>query len=151
MVLHQKIMKTKEKELGSEAMRQAEKILALRVLDMLWTEHLENMESSRDAVNLRAYGQQDPLVEYKKEARILFNKLLDNYENLLINNIMKISSVAVTGANNSAGANSTRTVSNQVNKFGKKVGRNDPCPCGAKYPDGRPKNIKIVAVKIKFN
>jgi preprotein translocase subunit SecA len=132
----------KEKELGSEAMRQAEKILALRVLDMLWTEHLENMESSRDAVNLRAYGQQDPLVEYKKEARILFNKLLDNYENLLINNIMKISSVAVTGANNSAGANSTRTVSNQVNKFGKKVGRNDPCPCGAKYPDGRPKKYK---------
>ncbi|HRR94883.1 MAG TPA: preprotein translocase subunit SecA [Candidatus Paceibacterota bacterium] len=132
----------KEKELGSEAMRQAEKILALRVLDMLWTEHLENMESSRDAVNLRAYGQQDPLVEYKKEARILFNKLLDNYENLLINNIMKISSVAVTGANNSSGANSTRTVSNQVNKFGKKVGRNDPCPCGAKYPDGRPKKYK---------
>jgi len=60
-------------------MREVEKIVSLRVLDILWIEHLENMESLRDSVRLRAYGQRDPLIEYKAEGRRMFNELLINY------------------------------------------------------------------------
>ena len=131
----------KEKEVGSAEMRQAEKVLALRVLDMLWTEHLENMESLRDSVNLRAYGQQDPLIEYKKEGRILFDNLLKNYENLLINNIMKIGSVAIKSQTEEASA-STKETRTALSNSESEIGRNAPCPCGAKHPDGRPIKYK---------
>ncbi|MFH1462546.1 MAG: preprotein translocase subunit SecA [bacterium] len=59
----------KEKEIGEDKIRQVEKIVCLRILDMLWLEHLESMDHLRDSVRLRAYGQKDPLVEYKSEGQ----------------------------------------------------------------------------------
>jgi len=123
----------KEKETGEENMRQIEKIISLRTLDMLWMEHLENMESLRDSVRLRAYGQQDPLVEYKNEGHKMFQRLLQVLESSVANTILKISLTA------------TKPVSSPVSqapKLKEKVGRNDPCPCGAKHPDGRPIKYK---------
>ena len=84
----EKIGKTKEEYLaklekvGEENMKQIEKIASLRVIDTMWTEHLENMESLRDSVRIRAYGQRDPLVEYKKEAHLLFKEFLEIMEEL---------------------------------------------------------------------
>ena len=57
-------------------MRQVEKIVCLRTIDMLWLEHLENMDYLRDSVRLRAYGQRDPLIEYKSEGHKMFQALL---------------------------------------------------------------------------
>lgn len=112
----------KEKELGEDNMRQVEMIASLRSLDMLWIEHLENMESLRESVRLRAYGQRDPLVEYKKESHIMFKDLLDNYEKLVINSIMR------AGINISVKPEEKRqTITQGV----KEIGRNDPCPCGS--------------------
>ena len=57
-------------------MRQIEKFVCLKVLNDFWIEHLENMEHLRDSVRLRAYGQRDPLVEYKSEGHKMFRRLL---------------------------------------------------------------------------
>ena len=114
----------KEKELGEENMRQAEKIVVLRVLDSLWVEHLENMESLRDSVRLRAYGQQDPLIEYKNEGRKMFQSFMDNLEGTIANALLNVSEVH---------EHKHKHVPRQVqqNSQHKEVGRNDPCPCGS--------------------
>jgi len=111
----------KEKEIGSDNMRQLEKIVSLKILDMLWMGHLEEMESLRDSVRLRAYGQQDPLVEYKSEGHRMFRKLLDILELNIINAVLK--------------ANLTREPASAVKQSQvsekAEVGRNDLCPCGS--------------------
>ncbi|MFZ2390370.1 MAG: SEC-C metal-binding domain-containing protein, partial [Minisyncoccales bacterium] len=110
-----------------ENMRQIEKVASLRVIDNLWIEHLENMDSLKDSVRLRAYGQRDPLVEYKKEGYKMFKELLENYEKMLIESIMR-ASIKVENA-----PNQMQTVSeNRGNNVLKsEIGRNDPCPCGS--------------------
>ena len=130
----------KEKEIGEERMRQVEKVVALRILDMLWLEHLENMDYLRDSVRLRAYGQRDPLVEYKSEGHKMFQELLSRIEIGIANTIFKVNlaeqpqqpqPVEVSGAGLPAEARKA------------KVGRNDPCPCGKKHPvTGKPIKYK---------
>ena len=140
----------KEQEVGTENMRQIEKIIALRTLDFLWMDHLENMESLRDSVRLRAYGQQDPLVEYKREGHKMFQRMLELFESNTINTIFKakIEQKPSTGAptqNFSDSTSSTATLSETGSRpIGeKKVGRNDPCPCGKKDPaTGKPMKYK---------
>ncbi len=126
----------KEREVGPENMRQIEKIVALRTLDMLWMDHLENMESLRDSVRLRAYGQQDPLIEYKNEGHKMFQNLLRMLESNIAHTIFK----AQLAPKQPQPSFSPQPVSSQSNP--KKIGRNDPCFCGAKKPDGRPIKYK---------
>jgi len=122
----------REKEVGEENMRQIEKVVSLRVLDMLWMNHLEEMESLRDSVRLRAYGQRDPLVEYKSEGHKMFQRLLGILESSIANTILKANITKEP-------APATQTVGSKPKN---KLGRNDPCPCGAKHPDGRPIKYK---------
>ena len=122
----------KEKEIGPERIRQVEKVVALRILDMLWLEHLENMDYLRDSVRLRAYGQRDPLVEYKSEGHKMFQELLNKIEVGIANTILKVSVTEQPRQPQPA----------VVSDSGKKIGRNDPCPCGAKHSDGRPIKYK---------
>jgi len=116
----------KEKEIGEDNMRHLEKFLYLRVLDTLWIEHLENMEHLRDSVRLRAYGQQDPLVEYKREGHRLFKKLLDTVDNMFVNMLFQASL-----RKEDAGKPKPMHISNKASFGKKKIGRNDPCPCGS--------------------
>jgi len=127
----------KEKELG-ESFNQVAKFVALRTLDMFWMEHLENMEYLRDSVRLRAYGQQDPLVEYKNEGHRMFRQLLDTLEVIIVQTILK---VGLTKPSTEIYTNEN-TDQHRLIKSQKKPGRNDPCPCGAKHPDGRPIKYK---------
>jgi len=131
--LPQKDYEKKEKELGSENMRQTEKTLYLRMLDMFWMSHLENMEYLRDSVRLRAYGKKDPLIEYKSEGHKMFKKLLSAVELAVANTILKVKLTP---------APTQQTRGGQAAPAKRKVGRNDPCPCGATHPDGRPKKFK---------
>ena len=106
-------------------MRQMEKIVCLRVLDMLWQEHLSYMDHVRDSVRLRAYSGRDPLVEYKNEGHKAFGQLLATIDANIAENILK------------AGIPQMQkfTPKSQTIESGKeKVGRNDPCPCGAINP-----------------
>jgi len=111
----------KEKEIGFDQLRQIERFIFLRILDTLWINHLENMEYLRDVVRLRAYGQRDPLVEYKNEGHKMFKKLLSQMESALSNTLMNIK-LAPTQA---------PTVRPVIQSGARKVGRNDPCPCGS--------------------
>jgi len=130
----------KEKEIGEENMRKIEKIISLRILDMLWMDHLDNMEHLRDSVRLRAYGQQDPLVEYKNEGHKMFRQLLETIETSIAQTILKVSLVPkTTGV---SPINSPQNYEARPRNIKKKLGRNDPCPCGAKHPDGRPVKYK---------
>jgi len=112
----------KEKEIGSENMRQVEKFLCLRILDSFWVEHLENMESLRDSVRLRAYGQKDPLVEYKSEGHKMFRRLLQSIEAVIANSILRAELKPQS---------SKLSQQSIQQKKRKKIGRNDPCPCGS--------------------
>jgi preprotein translocase subunit SecA len=82
--------KEKERKLGKEKFYQILKFIFLRAIDAFWVEHLENMEYLRETVQLRVYGQRDPLLEYKAEANRMFKKLLKNIELTVINTISKI-------------------------------------------------------------
>jgi len=117
----------KEKEVGSENMRQIERVAGLRVIDTLWIEHLENMDSLKDSVRLRAYGQRDPLVEYKKEGLIMFKELLENYEKMLIESIMRASINKQSSPTQMQEVSEDRSGANSKPE----IGRNDPCPCGS--------------------
>jgi len=125
----------KEEELGSDNLRQAEKIVSLRVMDVFWTEHLENMEHLRESVRLRAYGQRDPLVEYKKEGNMLFKNLVVNYENAIINSILSLAPAVNENATQLKTENEKlieerKNVDENSATTGE-VGRNDLCPCGS--------------------
>ena len=122
----------KEKEIGEERMREVEKIVSLRILDMLWLEHLENMEYLRDSVRLRAYGQRDPLVEYKTEGHKMFQRLLSQIEFGIANTILRVS-LAEKPIQPVQPIKQEQPVSNSssVSHTKDKPGRNDPCPCGS--------------------
>ena len=137
----------KEQELGEKNMRQAEKIVALHAIDSLWVGHLENMEYVRESVRLRAYGQQDPLIEYKNEGHRMFRQLLDAIDENVATSLMNAhlqpqpviptknvsySSPASSTSNSAPRASASAPQSGAP--AGEKVGRNDPCPCGAVNP-----------------
>ena len=123
----------KEKEIGTDQLRRAERFIFLRILDTLWMDHLENMEYLREAVRLRAYGQRDPLVEYKNEGHKMFKKLLSQMESAVSNTLMN-AKLAPTPA---------PTVRQVTQSGARKVGRNDPCPCGKIDPKtGKPMKYK---------
>ncbi|PIZ26578.1 MAG: preprotein translocase subunit SecA [Chloroflexi bacterium CG_4_10_14_0_8_um_filter_46_9] len=110
----------KEKEIGSENMRLIERVVMLRVIDKLWMEHLTAMEDMRQGIGLRAVGQQDPLMVYKREGRALFDGLLASIQHDVARNIYRVNLVKKEPPRQK-----------QAVIAGKKVGRNDPCPCGS--------------------
>ncbi len=136
----------KEKEVGEENMRQGERLVLLRTIDMLWMDHLDLMEHLRDSVRLRAYGQRDPLVEYKNEGHRMFRELLASIQTNVAHTIFKVQVTRnpqpVTSnyeVNESRGtlpvfgapSTSNNPILKNYNPKTNKIGRNDPCPCGS--------------------
>ncbi len=117
------------------------KTIYLQIIDQHFMAHLEHMDHIRQSVNLRAYGQRDPLVEYKKEALITYRAMQDKTKEEFYNFITHIDNViqnieAQKIIANSQMKNQTFTDrnenqnnTNEINE--KKIGRNDPCPCGS--------------------
>ncbi len=139
----------KEKEINEQNMRQLEKAVFLRNIDMLWMDHLDEMEHLRDSVRLRAYGQKDPLVEYKNEGHSLFQRLLGAIQSNFVGMIYRVALTAPAAQSAPAAVFNQPPMGNQnigrsvqPGKSPAKPGRNDPCPCGAKHPDGRPIKYK---------
>lgn len=94
----------------------------LTILDFLWMNHLEDIEDLVESVRLRAYGQKDPLVEYRRESKVLFDAIINHFEAWVFNNIFKIEKIK---EENSLFMSAPKSI-----EF-KDVGRNDPCPCGS--------------------
>ncbi|MDP3999024.1 MAG: preprotein translocase subunit SecA [bacterium] len=112
----------------------------LGTLDLFWMNHLEAMEAFRESVRLRAYGQHDPLVEYKREGHQLFAQTMEGFEKWLSENAERLSRLTT---NDQRQTTQDSVVSRQSSVVGQaKVGRNDPCPCGAKHEDGSPIKYK---------
>lgn len=128
--LAENVYNLKEKEVGLDSMRQIEKLIMLNILDNLWTNHLEDMEYLRDSVRLRAYGQRDPLVEYKNESRKLFRNLLSNFESQVAMMIFKVTSAPPKNLNNE-NSKSFENLKLKIENSQSEIGRNDPCPCGS--------------------
>ena len=118
----QKDFEAKEREVGSEKFLEAIRSLCLKIFDFYWISHLEEMEHLRDKVSLRAYGQLDPLVEYKNEGFKLFRNLLSAIESTIAQTISKIQIIKEP-------VRPQPVVFQSIPK--KKIGRNDPCPCGS--------------------
>ncbi|MCF7845510.1 MAG: preprotein translocase subunit SecA [Candidatus Pacebacteria bacterium] len=132
----------KEEEIGREEMRKVERFVCLRTMDFLWKDHLTMMDELREAVRLRAYGQKEPLVEYKREGHIAFKNMMENIESMIADRITKIKKAEKI-------RNSSRIIirknidpTKEKLKNFSGVKRNDPCPCGATHPDGTPVKFK---------
>ncbi len=133
------LIKKKEQELGRQNFISAARMIILQAIDMFWVNHLEMMDHLRSSVNLRAYGQRDPLVEYKREGLNLFKEMEISINDEIIKVLPHI--VMQSGPNNKEtnlseikeGAElltEERSVKKQIDN-GDSVGRNDPCPCGS--------------------
>ena len=158
---------TKEKEVkeDGEQFFQGLRYICLKVLDSFWIRHLEEMEYLRDRVRLRAYGQMDPLVEYKNEGYKMFKELFGNIDNAIVQSILHIEipkdrkdrggqpPLSFSKSQPSASSPSTSSFTEKENfdrgrasikssDQVKKVGRNDPCPCGATKLNGSPIKYK---------
>src|SRR3989344_1655676 len=132
------VVETKEQELGREMFLQAVRQLALQTLDTLWMEHLEAMDYLRGSVSLRAYGQRDPLVEYKKEGLRLYKDLEFSLFDTIFKHLERVAPAAVAftpvidlSQIKEGGPESAQVSPNDPASSVPKVGRNDPCPCGS--------------------
>ncbi len=145
----------KEEMLGLDLMARLERYAVLSVIDEKWKDHLREMDDLKEGIGLRAYGQKDPLVEYKREAFNLFLDLIENIRNDVVSFCFKFfpqapeeikrkketplqrlrtikDSVTNMGMEASKSEDeSARRGKQQPIKVGVKIGRNDPCPCGS--------------------
>ena len=132
---------------GSSTMRELERVVMLRVVDEFWMEHIDVMADLKDSVFLQAYANQKPIDVYKKEGFEMFEEMNDGIRKETVRRMFTvqvrqnetIERKAVAKANTPAGDG---TVKKSPVKRAKKVGRNDPCPCGKKRPNGLPMKYK---------
>jgi preprotein translocase subunit SecA len=134
-------LEKKRKEMGDEKFFIAERMLILQAIDMLWLGHLEMMDYMRSSVSLRAYGNRDPLIEYKNEGLRLFKQMVMSVDSTIAEmalragvpaqieeqqNLKEIHAAAKSvvggGGNSQSGSPAVASA---------KAGRNDPCPCGS--------------------
>ncbi len=113
----------------------------VRISDILWVEHLENLEGLRESVSIRAYGQHDPIVEYRREGHLLYHQLNQNFDALVFQTVFPIFEADLVRIQAEQTRNNAE-VKITPPPDAKHIGRNDPCWCGAKHPDGRPIKYK---------
>ena len=131
----------REQLFGEENMRELEKVVMLRVVDNHWMEHLDRMDMLREGINLRAYGQRNPLVEYKIEALDMFEAMEAAIQNDIAKLMYRVSIVTqeqqqlqdrLQTARASHGEESSAAETKKKPQRNKSdIGRNDPCPCGS--------------------
>ncbi|HKM39052.1 MAG TPA: preprotein translocase subunit SecA [bacterium] len=133
------LYKQREADIGADPMRELERVVLLQVVDNKWMEHLDAMDELREGIGLRAYGQQDPLIEYKMEAHEMFQGMVARIQEDTVRYLYKIQLQAKlpqrrtvvqrpTADGSSAAGEKPRQ---PYRRKGKKIGRNDPCPCGS--------------------
>jgi len=132
-------------------MRELERVIMLRVVDEYWMDHIDAMQDLRQGVGLRAYGQINPIDEYKQEGFDMFEAMVNGIREEVVRRIFiarvtqkqPLQRKSVTkNLEAAANAGGDGTVKNQPVRAGKKIGRNDPCPCGKKRPNGLPMKYK---------
>ncbi|MDD3653542.1 MAG: preprotein translocase subunit SecA [Desulfotomaculaceae bacterium] len=124
---------SREQELGSDMMREIERAVLLRIVDEKWMDHLDAMDQLREGIGLRAYGQKDPLVEYKFEGYEMFQNMVNTIQEEVVRYIFRVNVVQpeqqqkrVVVENRYAEEGPKKPLRRE-----NKIGRNDPCPCGS--------------------
>ena len=148
------IYENKEKEVGTEALRELERVVMLKVVDQKWMDHIDNMDELKDGIGLRAYGQSNPVDKYRIEGFDMFDEMVANIKvdvvKLILHlqkreEIKRTQTIQITKAaqeklnsinfESSTDPNKKQNAEQKVNTTvvnnGPKVGRNDPCPCGS--------------------
>jgi preprotein translocase subunit SecA len=134
----------REAELGEAPLRELEKVVMLRVLDIRWIEQLHNMDTLREGIGLRAFGQRDPLIEYKIEGYNMYQAMMQSAREEIINLMFRAQIVNAAGQPISQPEEEiipkrravtyggpAKETSAPVQRKTQKIGRNDPCPCGS--------------------
>ena len=136
-------MDDKASKVGVDNFNMFARMEYLRLIDIKWQEHLENLDALREAVNLRAYGQKNPLLEYKLEGFDIFDKMIDDIRKVIVRKVINVKverysgepqqtrTASVATHQNASQFDSHQTSPVQVVRSTPKVGRNDPCPCGS--------------------
>lgn len=128
--------KEREEDIGSDLMRELENLVMLKVVDNHWMEHLDAMDMLREGVGLRAYGQKDPLVEYKFEAYDMFEAMIDAIQDDVVRYIYRVNVITQprvedhlenASTNNPSGDDGAKQPVVKKDE----VGRNEACPCGS--------------------
>ena len=135
-LLHEKSEETynmREQELGEETIRHIEKVILLRIVDEKWMDHLDAMDQLRQGIGLRAYGQKDPLVEYKFEGYEMFQNMINGIQEDVVRYIFRVNVVKepVHQHQNIVENRYSEDTPKQPKKVENRIGRNDPCPCGS--------------------
>jgi preprotein translocase subunit SecA len=137
------IYASREEEISPEIMRELENLVMLKVVDNHWMEHLDAMDMLREGVGLRAYGQKDPLVEYKFEAFDMFEAMIEAIEDDVVKYMYRVNVVSqpmmtmddplenATMNNPTVDTADGEAVKEPVVNKGPEIGRNAPCPCGS--------------------
>jgi preprotein translocase subunit SecA len=127
----------REAAIGSEMMRELEKVILLRAVDTKWMDHIDAMDQLRQGIHLRAYGQTDPLRAYQLEGFEMFEAMIESIEEEVATYIMKsevrqgeqLQREEVAKGQTTSGPEKENAVKKPVRV--EKIGRNDPCPCGS--------------------
>jgi len=120
-------MKEAEMEEAKQSMRDIERILLLRVVDQKWMAHIDAMDQLRQGIGLRAYGQRDPIIEYRREGFDMFEEMVHEIQD---DTVSMVFHVKITSRPTQREAPKP-VVKKVVDAKGHKVGRNAPCPCGS--------------------
>ncbi len=150
--IQEKALKTydeKEKEIGTDAFKELQRIVLLKVVDNKWMDHIDSMDALKDGIGLRAYGQKDPVVQYKIDGSDMFEEMINDIKLDVTKIIMCVkkregyerrSTVKVTSEgredidemiNPELAQEEKKKVHVPIVNDGPKVGRNDLCPCGS--------------------
>ena len=136
----------KEEDIGSEDLRELERVVMLKVVDQKWIDHIDAMDELKDGIGLRAYGQQDPVVKYRIEGMDMFEEMVLDIKHDVVKILMNLrkqeevkreEAAKITGAALQAinSLDNGEQIKSEVNRTvvneGPKVGRNDLCPCGS--------------------
>ncbi|MEA4956070.1 MAG: preprotein translocase subunit SecA [Pseudoflavonifractor sp.] len=129
----------KEQELGSPLMRELERVVMLRVVDEYWMDHIDAMQELRQGIGLRAYGQNDPIVEYKREGYDMFEEMIAAIQEETVRRLFlarvqvggQVQRERVAKVTGESGGGDETVKKQPVVRKGMKIGRNDPCPCGS--------------------
>ncbi len=132
-----KLYEMKEKMLGEPLMRELERVMLLRTVDEYWMDQIDAMDDLKQGIGLRAYGQSDPVVEYKREGYEMFENMISAIQEETIRRIYlarvqtnQVQRQRVAKVTGESGSNDG-SVKQQPVKKKMKIGRNDPCPCGS--------------------
>ena len=126
----------KEQEIGVDRMREVERAILLRVVDLHWIDHIDAMDDLKQGIGLRAIGQVDPVMAYKMEGFEMFDEMIANIQEETVKALFhanvqtETERKAVARVTTVSGSGDAEVTKKPV-KVDKKVGRNDPCPCGS--------------------